>query len=123
MNGHETYDLTENVDRLHVGPRHVRPVSDELVLSVAHRTIGDPRSILVSRRDAEELHAWLGRWLAEGWDGVERQCGAEKRMGLWTWKCTRAPHGPTAGDHRGRATSWPSDSLITDRAAYTWSDR
>lgn len=106
MKAPETYDLTEGVDRLHVGPRHTRPVSDELVLSVAHRTIGDPRSILVSRRDAEEMHAWLGRWLSEGWDGVARQCGVTMREGPWTWQCTRDPH--TAGDHAGKAISWES---------------
>jgi len=57
---------------LRVGPRHTRPVTDDLVLSVRHRTTGDGRSFLLDKDKAVQLRDWLSRWLDEGWDGVRR---------------------------------------------------
>lgn len=60
---------------LTAGPIHVKPISDDLVLAVVHRTYAQGRSILLSQAKARELHEWLGRWLEHGWPGVPRQEG------------------------------------------------
>ena len=64
-------------DVLLLGPRHQRPCTDDLVLSVQHRTYGDSsrRSILLSRAQAGELLQWLSAWYEHGWDGVARTEG------------------------------------------------
>jgi hypothetical protein len=70
-------DRFQHVDRntvLQLGPRHKTPCTDELLVMLFHRTTGTIKdSALMDRADAEKLHAWLGVWLAEGWDGVRKQ--------------------------------------------------
>lgn len=58
-----------------VGPCHDRPLSDDVVLSVRHRTYDQGRSVLLSRARVRELRDWLDRWLADGWPGVPREEG------------------------------------------------
>lgn len=56
---------------LAVAARGVSVGTDELHIGVGgsvYDTYG--RSVLLSRAQVEQLHDWLGRWLAEGWDGV-----------------------------------------------------
>lgn len=64
-----------------MAPRSVAIGTDELHIGIGgavYDTYG--KSVLLSRAQVEDLHDWLGRWLAEGWDGV-------------------APvHGPTSAD-------------------------
>ncbi|WP_328463580.1 hypothetical protein OHA21_38315 [Actinoplanes sp. NBC_00393] len=64
-------------DVLLLGPRHLPPLTDDLVLAVQHRTYGDSarRSILMSRAQTGELLAWLGAWWENGWPGVPRTEG------------------------------------------------
>jgi hypothetical protein len=110
----DAFELIDGTDVLRAAARHVRPCSDDLVLQVFHRTTGGARSVLVRRPDAERLHAWLGRWLAEGWDGVKRECGAEHAEDGYRWRCGLPP-----GDHRthrGRAVLWPSGSPCSEQA-------
>jgi hypothetical protein len=97
---------------LTVGPRHITPVTDDLVLAVRHRTTGGGRSALLSRPSVAGLHAWLGRWLADGWDGVPRRCGDVYRPDeLHAWVCALEPGHVRAGlNHSGRATAWPAGS-------------
>ncbi|MFE5093238.1 hypothetical protein ACFRCI_23475 [Streptomyces sp. NPDC056638] len=49
--------------------RHKKPMSDDLIVQAFHPTTGASRSFLMFRPEAEELHAALGKWLAEGWAG------------------------------------------------------
>lgn len=56
---------------LAVAPRGVTIGTDELHIGIGgavYDTYG--RSVLLSRAQVEDLHDWLSRWLAEGWDGV-----------------------------------------------------
>jgi hypothetical protein len=56
---------------LAVAPRGVAIGTDELHIGIGgavYDTYG--KSVLLSRAQVEDLHDWLGRWLAEGWDGV-----------------------------------------------------
>ena len=64
-------------DVLLLGPRHLPPISDDLVLSVQHRTYGESsrRSILMSRAQTGELLQWLSAWWERGWAGVPRAEG------------------------------------------------
>jgi len=66
---------------LAVAPRGVAMGTDEVHIGIGgavYDTYG--KSVLLSRAQVEDLHAWLTRWLAEGWHGV-------------------APvHGPTSAD-------------------------
>jgi hypothetical protein len=113
MNKRDMYEQVEPDNTvLRVGPRHTTPVSDDLVLSVRHRTTGDGRSALLTRPAVTGLRDWLNRWLAEGWDGVHRQCGNVYRPDpLHQWTCTEPPEHVQAGqNHEGRATGWPSGS-------------
>lgn len=59
-------------DVLLLGPRHLPPITDDLVLAVQHRTYGDSsrRSILMSRAQTGELLDWLSAWWENGWAGV-----------------------------------------------------
>jgi hypothetical protein len=61
-------------DVLLLSPRHLPPLTDDLVLAVQHRTYGESsrRSILMSRAQTGELLAWLGAWWEHGWPGVPR---------------------------------------------------
>lgn len=60
-----------------VGPRHHRPLSDDLVLAVGHRTYfeSSSKSVLLSRAQVRELLDWLGAWYEHGWAGVPREEG------------------------------------------------
>lgn len=49
--------------------RHKKPVSDDIAVQAFHPTTGASRSFVMSRPEAEELHAALGKWLAAGWAG------------------------------------------------------
>ena len=56
---------------LAVAPRGVGIGTDEVHIGIGaavYDTYG--KSVLLSRPQVEELHAWLTQWLAEGWDGV-----------------------------------------------------
>ena len=56
---------------LAVAPRGVAIGTDELHIGIGgavYDTYG--KSVLLSRAQVEDLHDWLSRWLAEGWDGV-----------------------------------------------------
>lgn len=77
MNRADSFEIADHNDVLQVLPRHVKPCSDDLLLKVFHRTTGGGRSVLLSRRQAEGLHEWLSRWLAEGWDGVKKDAPKE----------------------------------------------
>lgn len=56
-------------------PRHAKPMSDDVVLAVTHRTYDQGRSTLLTRAKATELRDWLDLWLDEGWDGIPQQDG------------------------------------------------
>ncbi|MDG4834175.1 hypothetical protein O7627_33460 [Solwaraspora sp. WMMD1047] len=62
---------------LTVGPRHHRPLSDDLVLAIGHRTYfqSSSRSVLLTRAQVRELLDWLSAWYEHGWDGVPREEG------------------------------------------------
>lgn len=56
---------------LAVAPRGVAMGTDEVHVGIGgavYDTYG--KSVLLSRSQVEDLHAWLTQWLAEGWDGV-----------------------------------------------------
>ncbi len=102
------YEAADHTDVLQVRPRHRRPCTDDLVLSVFHRTTGAGRSILLTRQHAAALRAWLGRWLAEGWDDVPRRCAAGHAPGggCWLFECDQPPGHPPP--HEGLAVGWPA---------------
>jgi hypothetical protein len=59
-----------------VAPRGVAMGTDELHIGIGgtvYDTYG--KSVLLSRAQVEDLHGWLTRWLAEGWDGVKPVLG------------------------------------------------
>jgi hypothetical protein len=64
------YVVTSGVDQLSVSGRHVKPITDELLFSVQHRTTGGKRSVILSRQVVQELVIALQDWLAIGWSGV-----------------------------------------------------
>jgi hypothetical protein len=101
------FEHVDGRDVFQVTGRHVRPCTDELLLSVMHRTTGGGRSALLARPDVVRLRDWLDRWLAEGWDGVPRQCGdTYKPDRFHEWQCDRDPDGHPASYHEGRAVGW-----------------
>lgn len=56
---------------LAVAPRGVAIGTDELHIGIGGAVYDMyGRSVLLSRAQVEDLYEWLGRWLAEGWDGV-----------------------------------------------------
>lgn len=63
------YTAHDGQDQLVVGGRHVKPVTDELLISVRHY-VAQPRSVVLSRADVEALHLALGDWLETGWPDV-----------------------------------------------------
>jgi hypothetical protein len=69
----------QHVDHRHVltiGPRHVTPCTDDLIIGVHHTTTGDGgTAVLLEREDVEAMHAWLETWLRDGWPGVPRGAG------------------------------------------------
>ena len=111
MKAAAAYQAVDGNFVLQFGPRHVRPVSDDLVAQVFHSTTGGGRSALVRRDQAEALRDWLSAWLAEGWDGVQRRCGLRHRPesgSLWLFECHQEPG--HRGLHDGPAVGWPSGS-------------
>jgi hypothetical protein len=61
---------------LKVGPRHVKPSSDDLLVTVGH-VDGRARSYVLDRDQAFRLHAALSAWLIEGWPGVRHVIGGD----------------------------------------------
>ena len=57
--------------RLAVAPRGVGIGTDEVHIGIGAYTYDTyGKSVLLSRAQVEQLHAWLTQWLAEGWNGV-----------------------------------------------------
>jgi hypothetical protein len=69
------FEHADGVDVLVVTARHHRPVTDELLVQVFHRTVGATRSALLDRAAVAELHDALGQWLQTGWPGVAKTEG------------------------------------------------
>ena len=65
------FNTGDGLDRLVVGGRHTKPVTDELLVSV-HNAY-QRRSVVLSRQTVADLHAALGRWLADGRPGVTKK--------------------------------------------------
>lgn len=58
-------------DRLRVSGRHIKPCTDELLVTVGDSGYsGYRRAAVLSRPQVRDLHRVLGDWLAEGWPGV-----------------------------------------------------
>lgn len=70
----ELHNIGDN-NVLTIGPRYRPALSDDLVLSVRHRTTGGGRSVLLSRAQTLEVLDWLGAWYEHGWAGVPRAEG------------------------------------------------
>ena len=107
MDPKQPLQQTDHNDVLQFGPRYKAAGSyqtDELVASVFHRTTGGGRSALLRRPQVEELHAWLGRWLAGGWDGTERTCQDRLREADCVFECDQEPGHATR--HEGPAIGW-----------------
>lgn len=71
----DLFTATADRDHLRVCGRHIKPITDELLIAVEHRTTGAAKAIVLSRPRVRELHAALGRWLDEGWPGVTQTEG------------------------------------------------
>lgn len=67
-------EIAEVQSRLHLGPRHKTPMSDDAVLTVGYHS-GNAKSVLLTRTRAGELRDWLNVWLEHGWAGVPQQDG------------------------------------------------
>ena len=65
--------VSEHTGLLTVTGRHRKPVTDELVITLQHRTTGNPRSIVLSRDQVQDLSDALTTWLSEGWPGVAKR--------------------------------------------------
>lgn len=72
MKAADAYQVTDCNTVLRVTARHRKPVSDDLLIDVRHRTTRDGRSALLTRQQAASLRDWLTRWIEEGWDGTRR---------------------------------------------------
>jgi hypothetical protein len=102
----DAYEALDHTDVLQINARHRQPCTDDVVLSVFHRTTGSRRSVLLPRQQATGLNNWLSRWIEEGWDGVPRRCPAAHTPGdRWLFECDQPP-GPS-GPHEGLAARWP----------------
>jgi len=113
----DAYRALDHTDLLQVRPRHTTPCTDDVVLTVSHRTTGGGRSVLLSRGQASALRDWLDRWVAEGWDGVPRRCPAtDTPGGRWLFECDQPPGHP--GPHEGLAVRWPSGE-VRERRCWT----
>lgn len=64
----QIYAVNDGRDQLVVGGRHVKPITDELLVSVHHAM--QQHSVVLARQSVRYLHAALGRWLNEGWPDV-----------------------------------------------------
>ncbi len=100
------YQAVDHTGVLQVKPRHFRPCTGDVVLSVFHRTIGGGRPVLLTRQHATALRDWLARWISEGWDGGPRRCAAAHAAGGWLLVCGQPPGHP--GPREGLAARWPS---------------
>lgn len=110
-------EMINGTDYLQVRPRTRKPVQDVLVLSVGHRTTGNPRSILLERPMMELLHGWFEQWLAEGWPGVPRRCGVRHRpTRLSEWVCDQEPEHRTR--HEGPPVGWDAKAGKPGREAW-----
>jgi len=117
MKAADAYEAVDHIDVLQVKPRHIKPCTDDVVLSVFHRTTGSGRSVLLTRQHAAVLRDWLDRWLSEGWDGVPRRCPATHAPGdRWLFECDQPPGHP--GPHEGLAARWPTGQV---RERMCWS--
>ena len=71
--------LFEHLERdntvIQVTARHVRPITDDLLIKVFHRTAGGGRAALLDRAAVTQLYIALGAWLADGWPGVRKEVG------------------------------------------------
>lgn len=103
-------EVVDGTAYLQARARYRKPGEDTLLLSTGHRTLGQPRSILLQRPAAELLHAWLSHWVAEGWPGVPRRCGVRYRPDrLHEWTCDQDPaHLAEYLPHEGPAVGWDS---------------
>ena len=116
MDPKQPHQHVDHNDVLQFGPRYKPGGSyqtDELVANIFHRTIGGGRSALMSRPQVEELHAFLGQWLAEGWTGTRRTCQDQHTEQGCTWECDQEPGHSTS--HQGPPTGWRSDTGRPDR--------
>jgi hypothetical protein len=106
----DTYQAADHTDVLQLTPRHKRPCTDDVVLSVFHRTTGGGRSVLLTRAMATTLRDWLHRWISEGWDGVPRRCPATHTPGgRWLFACDQPPG--RRPPHEGLAVRWPTGQV------------
>ena len=117
MKAGDAWEHLDGTDVLRLGPRHARPVSDDLVAQVFHRTTGGGRSALLNRAAAESLRNWLTRWLEEGWDGVARECGQQWFDDGCAWACTVEPGGPHV--HDGKPVYWRAETGRPGRRQWT----
>lgn len=119
MDPKQPHQHVDHNDVLQFGPRY-KPggnfQTDELVASIFHRTIGGGRSALLNRPAAEELHAWLGQWLAEGWDNAERTCQDQLREADCVFQCDQYPGHATR--HEGPAIGWATAGGRPGRTAW-----
>jgi hypothetical protein len=67
-------EIAEVQCRLHLGPRHRDPITDDAVLTVGYHS-GNDKSVLLTRARAAELRDWLNVWLEHGWEGVPQRDG------------------------------------------------
>lgn len=101
----QPFQLLDGNDLLVLGQRNNAAPTDEVLLSVAHKTTGGGRSVLLTRPEAAAVHQWLGQWLGEGWDKVPRTCQAEHKPDrLHVWVCDQEPG--HRNPHDGRAAGW-----------------
>jgi hypothetical protein len=110
------YELVDHNDVFQLGPRENPAYSDHVLAHIFHRTTRGGRSVVMTRPAVAELHAWLERWLAEGWDGVTRRCGTvvhEEGAGVGRWVCDKPPEPHRV--HSGLASIWPTGTERTRR--------
>jgi len=113
------FEAVQGTDALQVLPRSRQPSEDVAVIRIFQRTMGPSsgRGQLLTRQTAAALHAWLGWWLANGWPGVPRRCGAEhSEPKVATWRCDQEPD--HLDDHEGPAIGWYSAAGKPDRTAW-----
>lgn len=78
MSGSHHFELHQVGTRtmLALAPRGTAIGTDEVHVGIgAYRYDTYGKSVLLSRAQVRDLHAWLGAWLAEGWPGVAPQEG------------------------------------------------
>jgi hypothetical protein len=94
--GRSLFEFVEGTMRLRVTGRHIKPVSDELLLTVEQRSTGAGRSILLDYAATAELAAVLNEWITQGWPGVRpgdgRQDAAHRRE-IADWEAGIAQRG------------------------------